>query len=136
MSESEQSDATQLEAAVARWQTLKKQAEGGELRLDEQIGTELIRHAEQLRTKLQEMVGSADTLERLTGFGTLGSATALQAKFSNKASVSDDSAVNRLKQSIDVVTLMSETYTLAIGKLSESDQAAADRFAQLDNGGA
>lgn len=134
MSESEQRDGAQMEAAVARWQTLKKQAEVGELRLDEQIGTDLARHADQMRTKLGKMLNDAMSLDRLTGFGTLSSAEALRGKFAAKANDGTDSAVQRLKQSIDVATLMSETYNLAIGKLTESDQAAADKLAQLDMG--
>ncbi|MEV6561268.1 hypothetical protein AB0M22_36510 [Nocardia sp. NPDC051756] len=134
MSESEQSASAQMEAAVARWQALKKQAEGGELRLDTQVGAALAQHAEQMRTKLDAMIVSADNLKRLNGFGTLTSAEDLRVKFASKASSGDDSAVKRLKQSVQVLTLMSETYNLAIGKLTQSDQAAADKLAQLDMG--
>ncbi|MFB8282086.1 hypothetical protein [Nocardia colli] len=134
MSESEQSEPAQLEAAIARWQTLKKQAEGGELRLDEQIGKDLAGHADRMRVTLSDMMDRATALDRLAGFGTLRSAEALRGKFARKANGDDDSAVTRLKQSIQVATLMSETYNLAIGKLTESDQAAADKLAQLDMG--
>ncbi|WP_338772498.1 hypothetical protein V7968_13805 [Nocardia vulneris] len=133
MSESEQSDA-QMEAAVARWQALKKQAEGGELRMDEQIGAALAKHAADMRAKLDLMVSDADNLKRLAGFGTLASADALRAKFAGKAGTEDDAAIKRIKQSIEVVTLMSETYNLAIGKITESDKSAADKLAQLEAG--
>ncbi|MEU7145131.1 hypothetical protein ABZ942_37205 [Nocardia sp. NPDC046473] len=133
MSES-QSEGAGMQAAVARWQSLKKQAEGGELRLDEQIGTDLARHADQMLKKLNKMMDITVGLDRLSGFGTLMSAEALRDKFGSKANGSDDSAVNRLKQSIEVLTLMSETYNLAIGKLTESDQSAADKLRQLNLG--
>ncbi|WP_069163108.1 hypothetical protein [Nocardia altamirensis] len=134
MAEPEQSEGAQMEAAVARWQTLKKQAEGGELRLDEQVGTELANHADQMRTKLNKILNDASELDRLSGFGTLKSAEALRGKFERKANGGNDSAMERLKQSIDVVTLMSETYKLAIGKLTESDQSAAAQYSKLNTG--
>ncbi|MFG1792960.1 hypothetical protein [Nocardia sp. NPDC049149] len=134
MSESEQSENAQMEAAVTRWQALKKQAEDGELRLDEQIGTALANHADQMRTKLDTMLDFAGDLKHQAGFGTLKSAEALRDKFAKKATAGDDSAVNRLKQSIEVVTLMSETYKLAIGKLTESDQSAASQYSKLNTG--
>ncbi|MEU7217261.1 hypothetical protein [Nocardia iowensis] len=132
MAETEQAD---MQGMLTRWQTLKKQAEGGEFRLDEQIGQDLARHAEQMRTKLQNMLNKAGELEHLSGFGSLTSAGDLRNKFALKANNGDDSAVKRLKQSIDVVILMKETYELAIGKLKESDQSAADRLAALNAGG-
>ncbi|MFI9403098.1 hypothetical protein [Nocardia sp. NPDC052316] len=133
MSETEQSE---MQGMLTRWQALKKQAEGGELRLDPEIGTRLAAHAGRMRDQLDVMVTNATRLAFLSGFGSLGSAQALQGKFAQKADNGNDSAVNRLKQSIDVVTLMKETYELAIGKLQESDQSAADKLAALNPGGA
>ncbi|MFC9436577.1 hypothetical protein [Nocardia sp. NPDC057030] len=134
MSDSGAGDGAEMQAMVTRWQALKKQAEGGELRLDEQIGTLLASRADQMRTKLQTMVDQAGDLSHISGFGTLASAEALQAKFSKKADGGDDAAVKRLQQSIEVVKLMSDTYKLAIGKIVDSDQAAADRLAGLGVG--
>ncbi|MFI6048042.1 hypothetical protein ACIA8C_40935 [Nocardia sp. NPDC051321] len=131
MSETEQGD---MQAMLTRWQTLKKQAEGGELRMDTDIGTALAAHAEQMRGKLDIMVTNATRLAFLSGFGGLDSAKALQGKFAQKANNGDDSAVKRLKQSIDIVTLMKDTYELAIGKITASDQAAADKLAGLNMG--
>ncbi|WP_135235094.1 hypothetical protein [Nocardia sp. CS682] len=136
MSDSGEGDVAQMQAMVTRWQTLKTQAEGGEFRLDEQIGRALASRAEQMRSKLQKMADKAGDLAHTSGFGTLGSAQALQAKFARKADNGDDAAVKRLQQSIQVVTLMKETYELAIGKLQESDQSAADKLAALNMGGA
>ncbi|MFD6161855.1 hypothetical protein ACFWF7_35200 [Nocardia sp. NPDC060256] len=136
MSETGAGDNAQMQAMVTRWQALKTQAEGGELRLDEEIGQLLAGHAEQMRLKLRRMADKAGDLEHTSGFGTLGSATALQAKFASKANGSSDSAVTRLQQSMEVVTLMRDTYKLAIGKLTESDQSAADKLAGLGMGDA
>ncbi|MBF6548751.1 hypothetical protein [Nocardia brasiliensis] len=123
-----------MQGMMTRWQSLYKQADGGELRLDEEVGEKLAAHAEQMQTKLQSMLNKAGELEHLSGFGTLSSALALQKKFSLKANKGDDSAVKRIEQSIDVVTLMRDTYRLACGKLAEVDKSAADRLAGLDVG--
>ncbi|QIS01983.1 hypothetical protein F5X71_06345 [Nocardia brasiliensis] len=131
MAETEQPD---MQSMKVRWQTLYKQAEGGELRLDEEIGGKLAQRAEQMIDKLQSMWAAANNLDRVTGFGTLESAKALQNKFALKANNGDDAAVKRLEQSIDAVTLMRDTYKLACGKLSEADKAAADKLAGLDMG--
>ncbi|WP_194837920.1 hypothetical protein [Nocardia sp. XZ_19_369] len=133
MSDTEQSE---MQAMLTRWQTLKKQAEGGELLLDSQIRERLVTHAEQMRTKLDAMVNKAAELEHLSGFGSLTSAGDLRQKFALKANNGTDSAVKRLQQSIDIVTLMKETYELAIGKITESDQSVADKLAALNTGGA
>ncbi|MFE9574765.1 hypothetical protein ACFYO1_00130 [Nocardia sp. NPDC006044] len=134
MSESVPGENTQMQAMVTRWQTLKKQAEGGEFRLDEEIGQQLADHAERMRSSVQRMVDAAGDLEHLSGFGTLASAEDLRTKFALKANNGDDSAVKRLQQSVEVATLMRDTYKLAIGKLTESDQSAADKLAQLNAG--
>ncbi|WP_378737768.1 hypothetical protein [Nocardia brasiliensis] len=135
MSESEQDTEAQMQGMLARWQTLKTQAEGGELRLDTEIGTALASHAQRMREQLDLMMNRAKNLAFTSGFGTLQSAEALRDKFALKANNGDDSAVKRLQQSLEVVTLMKETYELAIGKLKESDQSAADRLAALNAGG-
>lgn len=132
MSETEQAE---MQGMLTRWQALKKQAEGGELRLDTDIGTALAEHAQRMLDRLDTMTANAAGLAFLSGFGTLESAKALQDKFAQKANTGEDAAVKRLKQSIQVVTLMKETYELAIGKLKESDQSAADRLAALNAGG-
>ncbi|KIA66560.1 hypothetical protein FG87_00040 [Nocardia vulneris] len=123
-----------MQDMMTRWQTLYRQAEGGELRVDEVVGDKLAQRAEQMLTKLGDMRNQAARLERLSGFGTLTSAQDLQAKFALKANNGGDSAVKRLEQSIDVVTLMRDTYKLACGKLAEADKSAADKLAGLDLG--
>ncbi|PXX61462.1 hypothetical protein DFR70_10820 [Nocardia tenerifensis] len=127
---------TEMQGMLTRWQTLKTQAEGGELRLDTDIGQQLAAHAERMRTKLNGLMNKAVELEHLSGFGTLASAEDLRQKFALKANNGNDSAVKRLKQSIDIATLMKETYELAIRKISESDQSAADKLAGLGMGDA
>ncbi|WP_433662017.1 hypothetical protein ACQPW1_07625 [Nocardia sp. CA-128927] len=127
-------DQSEMQGMLTRWQTLKTQAEGGDLRMDAEIGQRLATHAEQMHTKLEETLNKALELEHLTGFGNLKSADDLRQKFALKANNGNDSAVKRLKQSMDIVSLMSETYKLAIGKISESDQSAADKLAGLGMG--
>ncbi|WP_405166957.1 hypothetical protein OG203_18710 [Nocardia sp. NBC_01499] len=131
MSETDQSE---MQGMLTRWQTLKKQAEDGELRMDTDIGTALAAHATRMRDQLDTMVTNATRLAFLSGFGELESAKALQGKFAQKANNGEDSAVKRLKQSIDIVSLMKDTYELAIGKIAESDQSAADKLAGLRMG--
>ncbi|WP_280429152.1 hypothetical protein [Nocardia brasiliensis] len=131
MADTEQPD---MQSMVTKWQALYKQADGGELRLDEEIGQKLAQRSEQMITKLRAMWNGAAELEHLSGFGTLASAEALRAKFALKANNGNDSAVRRIEQSIDVVTLMRDTYKLACGKLAEADKSAADKLAGLDVG--
>ncbi|WP_067841371.1 hypothetical protein [Nocardia lijiangensis] len=120
----------QMQLQSAQWKTLKQQAESGELRMDAEIGRELAGHAEKMIKALDVLVVQARLLSYLGGFGTLSSAKALQDKFSTKALGGDDAAVTRLGQSIEVLTLMKETYELAAKTLSETDQANAQQLSQ------
>ncbi|MFI6213714.1 hypothetical protein ACIBCD_17125 [Nocardia brasiliensis] len=131
MADTEQPD---MQSMVTRWQALYKQADGGELRLDVEVGEKLAQRAEKMKTDLQDMLDKAAQLAHLSGFGTLASAVALKGKFALKADNGEDSAVKRLEQSIDAVTLMRDTYKLACGKLAEADKSAADKLAGLDVG--
>ncbi|AFT99246.1 hypothetical protein [Nocardia brasiliensis] len=131
MTATEQSE---MQGMMTRWQALYKQADGGEFRLDEEVGTKLAQRAEQMQAKLRSLRNEAARLEHLSGFGSLVSAESLKNKFSLKANNGADSAVKRLEQSIDVVTLMRDTYKLACGKLAEADKSAADKLAGLDLG--
>ena len=72
--------------------------------------------------------------DHLQGFGALGSAIALQRKFEAKANGGDGSAVTRLQQSIDVLTLMSETYEKAIGTIQDTDLSNSQKLANADTG--
>ncbi|MET8776776.1 hypothetical protein ABZV58_17375 [Nocardia sp. NPDC004654] len=119
-----------VQGMVAHWQTLKQQAESGELRMDPEIGRELAGHAEQMGKKLDGLVRQAGFLAYVSGFGTLASAVALKDKFALKASDGNDAAVLRLKQSIEVLTLMKQTYELAAKTMSETDQANAQQLSQ------
>ncbi|WP_081511800.1 hypothetical protein [Nocardia donostiensis] len=121
-------DDAPLSGMRTHWQSLKTQAENGELRLDEQVGKELMKQADQLLTRLDTMVDAAGDLEHLTGFGGLESAKALKNKFALKAKNGDDSAVKRLQESIEIVKLMRETYELSIRKLNETDQSIASQL--------
>ncbi|WP_051132868.1 hypothetical protein [Nocardia paucivorans] len=122
----------QLAGMMQHWQNLHTQAENGALRMDPELGAELKRHVGELIKQLEEQLRPAERLKFVTGFGGLKSAQALQQKFANKAVTDDDSAVNRLKQAIDIAKLMEDTYSLAIGKIEETDQSTA---AALGNAG-
>ncbi|MBF6158214.1 hypothetical protein IU421_15385 [Nocardia cyriacigeorgica] len=110
---------------VSHWKSLKTQAENGELRMDPEIGNALKARADAMITALDDMLDDAAALEHVSGFGSLGSAVELQKKFAAKAVTDQDSAVNRLKESHEIVTLMSETYALAIRRIEETDQSTA-----------
>ncbi|MCP2320798.1 hypothetical protein APR12_006185 [Nocardia amikacinitolerans] len=120
----------QMQQQSAQWKTLKQQAESGQLQMDPEIGRELAAHAERMAKALDVLTSQARWLSYLGGFGTLSSANALQGKFSSKALGGDDAAVTRLGQSIEVLTLMKETYELAAKTLSETDQANAQQLSQ------
>ncbi|MBF6090646.1 hypothetical protein [Nocardia cyriacigeorgica] len=115
---------------LSHWKTLKTQAENGELRLNTEVGEALKRHADELLLKLNSMLGRTQDLAFVSGFGTLGSAVELQKKFAAKAVSDEDSAANRLKESIDIVTLMRDTYALSISRLQETDQSTAGALGQ------
>ncbi|MBF6102250.1 hypothetical protein IU510_29980 [Nocardia cyriacigeorgica] len=125
MTESSGGSDTELTGMLDHWKTLKTQAENGELRMDPEIGNALKARADTLITELDKMVNKTEELQYVTGFGTLKSAEALRAKFAAKAVTDDDSAKKRLQESIDIVTLMSQTYALAIRRIEETDQSTA-----------
>ncbi|MEV0294593.1 hypothetical protein [Nocardia sp. NPDC050710] len=126
--------AAEMQSLVAQWKNLKTQAESGELMVDPEIGTALKGHAEQMKTKLDTMLVGIKQLDKLSGFGTLATATTLQGKFERKASGDNASAVERLKQSIEVVTLMAETYEKATRTIQDTDQSNSQKLANMDTG--
>lgn len=121
---------------LQQWQQFKQQAVSGEMRLEEGIGADLAKACEDYRQKLMDIKDSTEGLGRLAGYGGLPSALAMQDKFQQKAvgggGNSDDNAVKRLEQHIELAELMRDTYLAAIGKLQTSDQ---DTGAQLTNTG-
>ncbi|MFE3445225.1 hypothetical protein ACFXNW_19515 [Nocardia sp. NPDC059180] len=119
-----------LTGMIDHWKTLKTQAENGELRMDSEIGNALKGRADAMLTALNKMIGDTKQLEHVSGFGTLKSAEALRGKFAAKATTDDDSAQKRLQESIDIVTLMSETYELSIRRIEETDQSTAGVLGQ------
>ncbi|OQS16553.1 hypothetical protein B0T36_02350 [Nocardia donostiensis] len=133
MSDTEQGENTDIPGMLRHWQTLKNQATAGELRLDPEVGTALRLQADQMLSRLEAMVGQAANLAFVTGFGGLKSAQDLQKKFSLKADHGDDSAVKRLKESIEIVKLMRDTYELAIRKIDETDQSTAGQLGATGN---
>ncbi|MBF6211540.1 hypothetical protein IU487_10835 [Nocardia puris] len=78
----------------------------------------------------KDLLRMAGDLGHLSGFGTLPSAEALRQKFQNKAVSDADSAVNQLMKHIELVSLMRDTYALAIRKLTDQDQANANGLNQ------
>ncbi|MBF6456198.1 hypothetical protein [Nocardia cyriacigeorgica] len=125
MTESPDGTSGELTGMLDHWKTLKTQAENGELRMDPQIGSALKSRADTMLTALDDMLNATTELQYVSGFGSLPSAQALQGKFAAKAVTADDSAQNRIKESINIVTLMSETYALAIRRIEETDQSTA-----------
>ncbi|WP_280228339.1 hypothetical protein [Nocardia cyriacigeorgica] len=115
----------ELTGLLGHWKALKTQAENGELRMDPEIGNALKARADAMLAALDKMLFDTEELQYVSGFGTLKSAEALRAKFAAKAVTDDDSAKKRLQESIDIVTLMSETYALAVRRIEETDQSTA-----------
>lgn len=124
MAQQEQ-DATQV-ATLQQWQNLKAQAENGELRMDTEIVDKLKVRCDTFIGELEDMLNQAGFLATLSGFGTLRSAETLQNKFAAKAVKDADSASNRLKTAIDIVTLMKETFELSAGRVLETDTSTSN----------
>ncbi|MEV0250709.1 hypothetical protein AB0H76_29225 [Nocardia sp. NPDC050712] len=115
---------TDLQSQKNSWQTLKTQGLAGEFKMDSDLGEALRKRCETFVSALELLKDDAKGLDHLLGYGTLPSAIALQGKFEKKAS-GDDSAVKRLEQHIEVVSLMHDAYAAAIGKITQADQSAA-----------
>lgn len=107
---------------LKHWQTMKAQAESGELVMESDIAAKLAARCETYLGQLDDLVDRADDLQYISGFGDLRSAKALAEKFSEKAVGAEDSAVNRLNQAIEIVKLMKQTFELAGKQISETDQ--------------
>lgn len=114
--------AEQPETQLAHWQNLKTQAENGELVMAADIAAKLAARCDTFIGQLDIAVEQAGNLQYISGFGGLRSAQALARKFSKKAVGDEDSAVNRLNQSIEIVKLMKQTFELAGKQISETDQ--------------
>ncbi|MGN2641317.1 hypothetical protein ACWEKT_36150 [Nocardia takedensis] len=124
--------AAEMQDMVTHWKNLKTQAESGELKMDPDIGNALKAHAEKMRGKLDLMLTRARALEILQGFGGLDTANTLRKKFEAKATGADGSALIRLQQSIEILTLMSETYAKAIGTIQETDLTNAQKLGNAE----
>lgn len=117
---------TQSQAALLQqWQALKTQAESGELRMDVDLGKQLVARCDAFINRLDDMLLGTDQLRFIEGFGTLKSATALRNKFVGKAVDDADSAANRLKLAIDIVTLMKQTFELSAKAVEETDTSTS-----------
>lgn len=123
---------------LQQWQQFKQQAISGEMRLEDGIGTELARACETYRQKLEDLKLNARDLSRLSGYGGLPSALAMQDKFQQKAvggsQNPDDNAVKRLEQHIELAELMRDTYLAAIGKLQATDQETGTQLTNTGEG--
>jgi hypothetical protein len=122
-----------LAGQLKRWQQLKQQAVSGEFHMEQDIGEALRKRCETFLTELGILKNQAQLLDHLSGYGGLPSATTMQTKFEKKAVGGDshdtnDSAVTRLQQNIEVVQLMQDTYAAAIGKLQATDEAAGNNM--------
>ncbi|WP_040790454.1 hypothetical protein [Nocardia paucivorans] len=127
-----------LQNELQQWQQFKQQAISGEMRLEEGIGADLAKACEGYRQKLLDAKDSDQRLGRLSGYGGLPSALALQDKFQRKAvgggDNADDNAVKRLEQHIELAELMRDTYLAAIGKLQTTDQDTGTQLANTGEG--
>lgn len=112
------------------WRNLKTQAINGEFKVEEDLGRALADVISQYITDLEAQKFEAGTLERLTGWGGLPSATAIRQKIEAKAVAggggdANDSAVKRLDQHIAIARDQRDTFLAAIGKLQAVDQQTA-----------
>ncbi|NKY60529.1 hypothetical protein [Nocardia flavorosea] len=114
--------ADEQETQLKHWQNLRTQAENGEIVMEADIAAKLAARCDTFMKQLDIAVEQASNLQYISGFGGLRSAQALAAKFSKKAVGDEDSAVNRLNQSIEIVKLMKQTFELARKQISETDQ--------------
>lgn len=112
----------QPENQLKHWQNLKTQAENGELVMEADIAGKLAQRCDTFVGQLNDAIDKAYDLQYVSGFGTLRSATQLSEKFANKAVSEEGSAVNRLKQSVQIVELMKATFELSAKKVGETDQ--------------
>ncbi|WP_280421113.1 hypothetical protein [Nocardia carnea] len=117
-------DTTQT-TMLQQWQTMKSQAESGELRMDADVSDKLKARCHTFISRLELMLNTTDQLQYVEGFGGLRSAGYLRDKFANKAVKDTDSAANRLKTAIDIVTLMEQTFELCARRLEETDQSTS-----------
>ncbi|MFC6011317.1 hypothetical protein [Nocardia lasii] len=112
------------------WRNMKQQAINGEFKLDEDLGQALAAVVDQYITDLETQKFEANTLNRLTGWGGLPSATTIRQKLEAKAVAGgggdpNDSAVKRLDQHIAIARDQRDTFLAAIGKLQAVDQQTA-----------
>ncbi|MFC4127379.1 hypothetical protein [Nocardia rhizosphaerae] len=118
-----------------KWLTLAGQAMSGELRIEPGVGEAIRKAAKQYAEDLEILVGEAQRLGYLSGWGGLDSAKLLRVKFEQKAvgggDDPTDNAVSRLQEHIAIAWLQHDTFAAAIGKLEmvDEERAAAIRAA-------
>ncbi|GEM31562.1 hypothetical protein NN3_25690 [Nocardia neocaledoniensis NBRC 108232] len=118
---------------AAYWRTMKQQAINGEFRIEEDLGQAIADVANQYVMELEAQKLVASKLDRLTGWGGLPSAIALQNKLQAKA-VGDESAVKRLEAHIAIARDQRDTFLAAIGKLQAVDQQTAGALGTTEAG--
>ncbi|MET9210746.1 MULTISPECIES: hypothetical protein [Actinomycetes] len=106
------------------WRNMKQQAVDGQFKIDEDLGQAIADLANQYVIDLEAQKLVASKLDRMTGWGGLPSATAIQKKLEAKATA-DESAVKRLEQHIAIARDQRDTFLAAIGKLQAVDQQTA-----------
>ncbi|MFD3744473.1 hypothetical protein [Nocardia sp. NPDC058633] len=109
---------------------MKTQAVNGEFKIEEDLGQALAIVISQYITDLEAQKFEANTLNRLTGWGSLPSADAIRQKIEAKAVAggggdANDSAVKRIDQHIAIARDQRDTFLAAIGKLQAVDQQTA-----------
>ena len=102
------------------------------LYLDAKVAGELIAACTELRAQFEAALNSAALLGQLTGFGTLGSAQALQVKFEERAVGGPDALVDVLASHIAVVEAMQAQFQACIDNALDQESSNVSTLRSID----
>jgi hypothetical protein len=113
----------------AEWRTVLGLASAGEITLDPDVGQAVQAACDKYLDELGTVLRMADTVKLISGFGGFESGQALQTKFQQKATGTDQSIDAVIMQHIEVVKLAKQVVAQAIANIVEADQSNADGIA-------
>ncbi|MFH5210538.1 hypothetical protein ACHIPZ_20360 [Antrihabitans sp. NCIMB 15449] len=118
--------------AMRVWQRLSREASAGNLRLEEGVANEVAAACQELADGYQRLIYRANNFQILDGLGDIESGRQLAEKFDRKAFGGHDALVGRLKDHIDIVTMIQQTVTTAAAKIQVEEDLLTSHLSSVD----
>ncbi|MBJ8341056.1 hypothetical protein JGU71_19395 [Antrihabitans sp. YC3-6] len=123
---------TESNDAMYVWQHLKQAASAGELRIEDNVAQEVAAACDELIRGYRNLMLTARGALKVSGLGEIESGQQLAAKFNNKAVGGRDALVDRLRDHIEIVTMIQQTVTTAAAKIQVEEDLLTSHLSSVD----